>query len=325
MTSRLRHAIVLTAGFGTRLRPLTNVRAKPAIPLAGTPMIERIIGSLVSHGVLDLVLNLHYRPESIASIVGDGHHLGARVRYSWEQPVVLGSAGGPRQAAPILGVDPFLVVNGDTLTDVDVSALADAHERSGALVTLALTPNAEPDRYGGVRLGPDGIVTGFARRGPDACGSFHFVGIQATSVAAFHGVPLGAVANSVGEVYDRLLLTRPGSIRGFVCEARFWDIGSIVDYWTTSIVFAARELLPAGAAGSAVTGTLGIGTGTSIDPTASVRQSILWDRVTVSAHARLERCIVTDDVQVPTGACYTDALVTAAPNGSLHVSPRPLA
>src|SRR6266705_2339360 len=98
-------ALVLTAGLGTRLRPLTNVRAKPAIPVAGEPMICRIIAWLASRGGTDLVLNLHHRPDTIAAVVGDGADLGARVRYSWEQPVVLGSAGGPRQALPIVGAE----------------------------------------------------------------------------------------------------------------------------------------------------------------------------------------------------------------------------
>src|SRR5207249_8272165 len=139
----IHHALVLTAGLGTRLRPLTDVRAKAAIPVAGEPMVRRIVAWLTAHGVDDLVLNLHHRPETITAVMGDGGDLGARVRYSWEQPVVLGSGGGPRQALPILGADPFFIVNGDTITDVDLEALADAHGRTGALVTLALVPNRE--------------------------------------------------------------------------------------------------------------------------------------------------------------------------------------
>ena len=96
------HALVLTAGLGTRLRPLTDVRAKPAIPVAGEPLIRRIVRWLAAHGVTDLVLNLHHLPQT--------RHRGrsataatcrSRVRYSWEQPRILGSAGGPRQALPI--------------------------------------------------------------------------------------------------------------------------------------------------------------------------------------------------------------------------------
>ena len=119
-----RHALVLTAGLGTRLRPLTDVRAKPAMPVAGEPMIRRIISWLVSQGADDLVLNLHHRPETITAVVGDGRDLGARVRYSWEYPRILGSAGGPRLARPIIGdngAGTFLIINGDTLTDRSAS------------------------------------------------------------------------------------------------------------------------------------------------------------------------------------------------------------
>src|SRR5215510_1360477 len=104
-------ALVLTAGLGTRLRPLTDVRAKPAIPVAGEPMIRRIVRWLVSRGVSDLVLNLHHLPATITAVVGEGRDLGARVRYSWEQPVILGSGGGPRLALPLVGADPFFVIN----------------------------------------------------------------------------------------------------------------------------------------------------------------------------------------------------------------------
>ena len=121
----IRQALVLTAGLGTRLQPLTGVRAKPAIPVAGEPMIRRIAAWLVCNGVDDLVLNLHHRPETLTSVLGDGRDLGARVRYSWELPRILGSAGGPRLARDIVGAAPFLIVNGDTLTDVDLARLAE--------------------------------------------------------------------------------------------------------------------------------------------------------------------------------------------------------
>ena len=152
-------------------------------------------------------------------MVGDGGDLGARVRYSWEQPVLLGSAGGPRHALPIIGADTFFIVNGDTLTDVDVSALAAAHDGVGALVTLALVPNREPQKYGGVLTDADGRVTGFAPRGAGAEGSYHFIGVQVAQADAFASLPDGEPINS-----DRRRL-RPAArgearrIQGFVCDA----------------------------------------------------------------------------------------------------------
>ena len=300
-TSTIPHALVLTAGLGTRLRPLTLVRAKPAIPLVGEPLVRRIVRWLASQGVTDLVLNLHYKPESVAGQLGDGRGCGVRVRYSWEQPI-LGSAGGPRLAAPLLGADRFFIVNGDTLTDLDLSALAAAHAASDALVTMALVPNADPDHYGGVRLDAQGWVTGFAPRGTAARGSFHFIGVQVAEGAAFDRVALGTVANSVGDVYDRLIAARPGSIRGIVTTARFLDIGTVGDYWRTSAAMA-----PAG--------ELGRGADISIATDARVVHSILWDHVRVGAGATIDGCIVTDGVQVPAGARYVNAILRATNAG----------
>ncbi|HEX7941623.1 MAG TPA: sugar phosphate nucleotidyltransferase, partial [Gemmatimonadaceae bacterium] len=233
-------ALVLAAGLGTRLRPLTLLRAKPALPVAGVPMIERILRWLAADGLTDVVLNLHAHPETLTSIVGDGSHLGVRARYSWEQPVVLGSAGGPRQALDILGAETFVIVNGDTLTDLDLQPLMAAHAASGALVTMAAIPNDRPDHYSGLSAAKDGSVLGVEPRGSSKP-SFHFIGAQAVSRRAFDKAPLGTPSNSVGEVYRELIASQPGSVRVHVCDARFWDIGTVADYWNTSRAFAEAE------------------------------------------------------------------------------------
>jgi NDP-sugar pyrophosphorylase family protein len=290
-------ALVLTAGLGTRLRPLTFVRAKPAVPIGGEPLVRRIIRWLRSAGVSDLVLNLHHLPETIAAVIGDGSDLDVRVRYSWEQPVVLGTAGGAKRALPIInqrGTGTFLIVNGDTLTDVDLPALLSAHGDSGALVTLALVPNDQPEKYGGVVLDAGSRVNGFVRPGRTAVGSYHFVGVQAAHPSAFDDVPDDVPANSIGDVYDRLIARSPGAIRGFVTNAAFWDVGTIADYRATSAALAA----------AAPTGR-----NVRVDPRARVETSILWDDVAIGADAVLEECIVTDGTVVPEGARYRRAVL----------------
>jgi NDP-sugar pyrophosphorylase family protein len=306
----IRHALLLTAGLGTRLQPLTDVRAKPAMPVAGEPMIRRIAAWLVSNGVDDLVLNLHHRPETLTAVLGDGRDLGARVRYSWERPRILGSAGGPRLARPIVGAGTFLIVNGDTLTDVDLAGLAGAHAASGALVTLALVPNREFLRYGGVRIDGQGRVTGFVRRGAAAEGSHHYIGVQIVDGRVFDGVAPGDAASSIGGVYDALIAAQPGAVRGVISDAAFYDVGTPGDYWRTSRAFAAAE----GAAGPSA------GRGTRIDPSAHITQSILWDDVTVGAGARLDDCIVSDGVQVPAGAVHRREILVRGGDGQLLVS-----
>jgi mannose-1-phosphate guanylyltransferase len=296
------HALVLTAGLGTRLRPLTDVRAKPAVPVAGEPIVRRILGWLARQHVTDVVLNLHHLPHTISARVGDGGDLGVRVRYSWEQPEVLGSAGGPRQALPIIGVDTFFLVNGDTMTDLALEPLADAHRTSGALVTMALVPNREPNRYGGVTLTSDGSFSGFVTRGAGAAGSHHFIGVQAARADAFRALPDGRVVN-VHDVYQTLATSNPGSVRGYLCDATFWDIGTPVDYWETNLAFLAGES-PVRTYGRRV----------RVDPTSRVTRSILWDDVEVHGGAVLEDCIVTDGVTVPTGSTYRRSILVRGDN-----------
>lgn len=318
-TTPLRHALILTAGLGTRLRPLTLVRAKPAIPVAGEPLVRRIVRWLAANGVCDVVLNLHHLPATLTAVVGDGSDLGPRARYSWEQPLVLGSAGGPRQALPIVGADTFLIVNGDTLSDFDLAALSDAHASSGALATLALVPNQNPERYGGVQLDGNSVVTGFVPRGRPAIGSFHFVGVQAVEADAFRPVPAGQAMNSIGGLYDHLIAARPGSVRGVVREAAFWDVGTVSDYWNTSLA------LMSGAA----RGHEWQGCNVRVEGSALITRSILWDNIAVGARAVLDECIVTDGVTVPPGAAYRrsilvceDGTITTTP---FDVTPRPQA
>ena len=262
-------------------------------------MIHRILRRLAASGVTDAVLNLHHLPHTLTRLVGDGADLGVRVRYSWEQPRVLGSAGGPRLALPLLHGDPLLVVNGDTLTDVDLAALDRAHAESGARVTLTLVPNDEFERYGGVVLDAERRVTGFAARGPAARGSFHFVGVQLAERSVFAPLAPGEPANTIGGVYDALIAREPGSIRGFVCRTEFWDIGTVADYWRMSDAFAARER-----AGDVLRGR-----GGSIHPTARVRHAILWDDVEIGAGAVVERCVVADGAHVAAGAVHRDEVI----------------
>jgi NDP-sugar pyrophosphorylase family protein len=295
-------ALVLTAGLGTRLRPLTYVRAKAAVPVNGEPLARRVIRWLVSHGHADLVLNLHHHPASIARVVGDGADLGARVRYSWEQPV-LGSAGGPRHALPLLtdgGSTTFLLVNGDTLTDVDLAAIVARHRTCGAAVTMALIPNPRPDKYGGVRVSSDGWVTGFTRAGTPG-ESFHFVGVQVAEARVFDRLEDGAPAESVNALYPALLADEPCAIAAFVSGASFQDIGTPADCLGTSVELARVEgdRLPSG-------------TRTRIDASATLVRTAVWDDVVIGRRAALVDCIVADGARIPDGARYEGCAIVPA-------------
>jgi NDP-sugar pyrophosphorylase family protein len=302
-------ALVLAAGLGTRLQPLTLARAKAAAPVDGEPLARRTIRWLVGHGVHDLVLNLHHKPESITAAVGDGSDLGARVRYSWESPI-LGSAGGPRHALPLLldGLAPgvpctFVLVNGDTLTDVSLPAMVEQHRRTGALVTMALIPNPRPDKYGGVLLDDDGAVTGFTPRRA-AVEGFHFIGPQVVEAEAFLPLEDGVPAESILGIYPALMASRPGSVRGFISDAAFQDIGTPADLLQTSLDLAAAD------------GRVDRprwGRNVHVAATARVTRSALWDDVTVGADAVVTECVVADGVHIPDGAVMTRCAIVRGP------------
>ena len=308
---------MLTAGLGTRLYPLTTVRAKAAVPVNGEPLVRRVIRWLAGEGISDLVLNLHHLPATIAAVAGDGSDLGVRVRYSWE-PRVLGSGGGPRHALPLLASDhahgraagspefsgTILLVNGDTLTDVALAGLLAEHAASRAAVTMALIPNPRPDKYGGVAVSSDGWVTGFTRRGTTA-ESYHFIGVQAAEAGAFARLPDGVPAESVAGLYPLLMAEEPRSVRAFISDASFQDIGTPRDYLETSLQLAWSE-----------GDRLASGARTRVSPSAALTRSILWDDVAIGAAARLTECIVCDGACVPEGARYERCAIL--PAGELH-------
>jgi mannose-1-phosphate guanylyltransferase len=329
-------ALVLTAGLGTRLRPLSDYRAKPAMPVGQEALVCRILRDLSEAGIRDAVLNLHHLPQTITREVGDGSQCGLRVRYSWEHPRVLGSAGGPRHALPLVEGESVLIVNGDTLCDLPVRALWEAHDTSRALVTLGLMPHPVPGRYGGVVLdvgvdsrqvgtarpldfargtragrpgattagtrhpGPDtrllaaGAVTGFVPR-TSAVPSVHFPGIQLVRRDVLAELPDDTPAESVAEVYPRLIASMPGSVRGVVFDATFDDVGTVDDYRRTCRALA------------------GDAQGNVIDPrahvsrSATVRDCVVWPEARVPDDCVLDHVVVTGHEDIPPGTRLSNA------------------
>ena len=270
--SPLPPALVLAAGLGVRLQPLTSLRAKPAMPLGGEPLIAHILRWLRLAGITDAIINLHHRPETITAVVGEGSAFGLRVRYSWESPL-LGSGGGPRRAFSLVPGDELLIVNGDTLTDVDLATLVEHHRRSAALVTMALIDNPQPDRYGGVTV-ENGSVTGFTGRGR---GGLHFVGVQVARREAFAASIDGQPSESVRAIYPALIRQRPDAVGAWTTEASFSDVGTPWTYLQTA-------LRVAGSSGSGL-----VSATARISPSARVVRSVVWNDVVIGDGAELHR------------------------------------
>jgi NDP-sugar pyrophosphorylase family protein len=277
-------ALILSAGVGSRLDPLTRLVAKPVVPLAGRTLIERVIEWLTRAGVTDIVINLHHRPETIAAIVGDGSALGVRVRYSWE-PAILGSAGGPRHALPLLDAETFLVVNGDTLVDFALAPMIAQHQARGADVTVAVIPNPRPAHYHGMELDEGDRVTGFVLR-TDGRPSWHFVGVQVVRARVFASLPDNVAAETVTGVYRELVATRPGALQGFRATTTFLDVGTPRDYRDAALRLT-------GSADNAIE------SGASCEADARLTRTVLWAGAHVGHGGSLEDCIVTTGVHLP--------------------------
>jgi NDP-sugar pyrophosphorylase family protein len=156
-------ALLLAAGEGTRLRPLTLDRPKPMLPLGGRPMLEYLVVLLQAHGVTEIAINLHYKPDAIVEYFGDGQRFGVSITYSPE-PRLLGSAGAAKHLDWFFDGKPFLVMYGDVLANVDLGELIKAHRARRAAGTLVLYQVEDPTRCGMVELAPDGRITRFVEK-----------------------------------------------------------------------------------------------------------------------------------------------------------------
>src|SRR5437763_2926999 len=159
-------ALILAGGEGTRLRPLTSTIAKPVVPLVGRPFIAYMLQWLRRHGVNDVILGCGFMADSVRTVLGDGAALGIRLRYL-EEPEPLGTGGALKFAEELLE-ERFFMLNGDVLTDLDLTSQLRQHERTGARATLALVAVEDPSAYGLVRRNSDCSISEFVEKpGPE--------------------------------------------------------------------------------------------------------------------------------------------------------------
>jgi len=223
-------AMILAAGLGTRLRPLTNATPKPLLPVAGRPLIVWTLLLLRRAGILEAIINLHHLGHLIEQELGDGSRLGLRLAYSHE-PVILGTGGGIKQVESFFGGEPFLVVNGDTLFELDVAKLLAFHNAHGGLATMVLREDREAERWGAVEI--DGHrrvlrITGRGRREDRTAATRMFAGIHVMHPRLLRTVPAGH-ASSIIDAYVAEL-QRGESVLGFDLTGYWSDVGTVERY-----------------------------------------------------------------------------------------------
>lgn len=221
----IRRAMVLAAGRGTRLAPITNTTPKPLVPVADRPLLERILEFLRAGGIEDVVINLHHLGHRIEDHVGDGTRFGLRVRYSAEDPI-LDTGGGIKKAEPLLGGEPFVVANGDSLLEIRLRDLLDWHRAHGAVATLALRPDPEAARYGAVELDDGDRVRRIVGLPPGAAPgtrALMFPGLHVLEPEVFRWMDPGAAFSITRVTYPRLIEAGL-PVFGWVTHARWITI-----------------------------------------------------------------------------------------------------
>lgn len=223
-------AMILAAGLGTRLRPLTERLPKPLLPVAGTPLIVWNLLLLRRHGVTEVVVNLHHLGHLIQDALGDGGRYGLRIAYSHE-PVILGTGGGLKQAEPLFEGRPFFVLNGDTLLELDLTALAEFHRQRQALATMVLRPDPEAARWGPVEVDDRQAVlsiNGKGRRvgdsGRRSADTLMFAGVHIMHPRLLKDLPAGK-ESSIIDAYVRAI-EQGESILGFRMAGYWSDVGT---------------------------------------------------------------------------------------------------
>lgn len=299
-------AVVLVGGFGTRLRPLTLTTPKQMLPVAGRPMIEGVLEHLRRHGVDEAVLSLGYRPDVFLDAYPDATCAGVRLVYAVE-PEPLDTAGAIAFAARQAGIDErFLVVNGDVLTDLDVSALVAFHDEVGAEGTIALTRVDDPSQFGVVPTDGDGRVQAFVEKPPpgEAPTDLINAGYYVLEASALGRIPAGRKVNIERETF-------PAMVADGVLFARA-DDGYWLDVGTPErLLQASLDIVTGRRAGDVPAGGVLIGPGACIDPGADVQRSVLGDRCRVGAGAVVTDTVLLAGAVVEAGATVRHSVVGA--------------
>lgn len=218
-------AMILAAGLGTRLRPLTNTIPKALLPVAGTPLIVWNLLLLKRYGFHDVVINLHHLGPMIQQALGDGSRFGLRIIYSHE-PVILGTGGGLKQAEPHFSGEPVLVVNGDTLFELDLERLCSFHRQRRAAATLVLREDPDAERWGLVEVGSENRILRITGRGGEgsAGAARMFAGIHILHPRLLRDVPKGE-PSSIIDAYVRAI-QQGEPVLGYDLDGYWSDVGT---------------------------------------------------------------------------------------------------
>ena len=328
--------MILAAGFGTRLRPLTNKVPKPMVPIMNRPILEHTIHLLRSHGIQNITVNLHHLPEIIQEYFGDGEDFGVQLNWSHE-PEILGTAGGIKKAQQFLEGEAFLVINSDVVTDIDLSKVLAFHKAQGSALTLVVREGDSPEQCDPIEVGADDrivhMVGTSAKNKPDDTTRILFTGIQVMEPEIFERIPENKFYGTTTDVF-------PGMLEDGLPIFAYWhrgywkDIGTIQSYLEVH-----KDLLdgrmpdglptennhPSGGniihpvligKNCTITDTAKIGPYTVLGDNctagdhATIEHSICWNSVTLSKESHIQQSILGNGVMADTNATFDNQIIS---------------
>ncbi len=292
-------AVVLAGGFGTRLRPLSCSRPKTLFPLANQPLIDYTLQNLADGGVDTIILSVYYMAENIVRYLGPTkYNMG--ILYSREQRP-LGKGGGIKNAEDLLNDEPFIVINGDIITDLNLRRLIGFHEEKGGLATIALSQVMDPSRYGSVELDRDGRIIRFVEKPEPGMAPSNLInaGIYVLEPEVLDYMPSGKKFDTEVEVFP--VLAQERRLFGFEFHGYWTDIGVPEEYLN---------------ANAAILGKMGGGNdneNANIDPTATVRKPCIFgDNVSIGADSVIGPNVsIMDNVHIGKGVRVENSIIFA--------------
>lgn len=302
-------AMILAAGFGTRLFPLTIDRTKPAIPFLGKPLVGYVAEYVAKFGFTEFIVNLHHQPDSVINALGDGSRFGVHIDYTLEEPDILGTAGALDNAKHLLQDEPFLIVNGKIISDIDIGAAVETHRASGALATMVLKANVKREKFTIVETS-NGRIKGFGTHAQPLTEEeirdteheietpLMFTGIHILEPRVFEYIPPGVFSDIVNDIY-RPALANGENIAAHVAEGNWFELSTIPRYLDISLAM--------------MSGTdQVIGSNCTINRSASIRDSVIWDDVNIEAGAELYRTIIADGVTIGEDETFENVAIVRA-------------
>ncbi|HEX4824637.1 MAG TPA: NDP-sugar synthase [Candidatus Polarisedimenticolaceae bacterium] len=336
-------AMLLAAGIGERMLPLTQTVPKPLIPVLGRPLAPQIIARLAAEGIEEAVVNVHHLPDELRHALGDGRLLGLNaLDFSVESERLLGTGGGLKAAEAMLrGSGTILVRNADFLADISLASALRSHLRSGCLVTLVVVPHRPG--YTPLTVGDDGRVVAFgSKKDKGGSGRYLFTGYHLIEEEVLDRIPSGRPSDIVREVYFDLVAG--GQLNAYVHDGFWWEFGEPHEYLEGSIRLVSMDPEARARLGNfdpvrtfdtatvavgpgadlhaehiRLRGTLAIGLGVMVGEHAVLEDSVVMPESWVGPGSSLTRCIVGPGTEIPIDFEAANAVIVAAPEGDMAV------